>query len=82
MNVNIARMAPTAKALRGIEAELKRIADCLTVVVRESYNVDLGPKPDTAGEDPVVSYTDEEKDWRREYMAKLRGTEDEEPENE
>jgi hypothetical protein len=72
MQVNIARMKPTASALKGIQRDLARIADCLEVFVDQAYGIRMkAQQPDTAGEEPQVFYTDEEEDFKREYLEKM-----------
>ena len=72
MQVNISRMKPTAAALKGIQRDLARIADCLEVIVEAAYGIRMkAQKPDTAGEEPQVFYTDEEEDFKREYLEKM-----------
>ena len=72
MNISVARMKPTASALKGIQRDLARIADCLEVIVEQSWGIRMkDSKPDTAGEEPQVFYTDEEEDFKREYLEKM-----------
>ena len=72
MQVNISRMKPTATALKGIQRDLARIADCLEVFVEQAYGIRMKvQKPDTAGEETQVFYTDEEEDFKREYLEKM-----------
>jgi len=72
MNISVARMKPTATALKGIQRDLARIADCLEVFVEAAYGIHMkAQKPDTAGEEPQVFYTDEEEDFKREYLEKI-----------
>lgn len=55
----------------GIEKQLARIADALEAFL--IYNdIPIGPrKPDTSGEEPEVMYTDEERDFIREYKEEM-----------
>jgi len=65
-------MGPTAKALKGCETQLKRIADGLEAFLAHAYDIHMAPhKPDTSGEEPTATYTDELADWEREYMEKM-----------
>ena len=65
-------MKPTATALKGIQRDLARIADCLEVIVEAAYGIRMkAQKPDTEGEEPQVFYTDEEEDFKREYLEKM-----------
>ncbi len=72
MQVNIARMKPTASALKGMQRDLARIADCLEVIVEQAYGIRMkAQQADTSGEEPQVFYTDEEEDFKREYLEKM-----------
>jgi len=72
MQVNITRMKPTATALKGIQRDLARIADCLEVLVEAAYGIRMKvQEADTSGEEPQVFYTDEEEDFKREYLEKM-----------
>lgn len=74
MNVSIARMRPTVKVLRGIEAQLKRIADALELYLTHEHNLYLhAPKIDTGGDEPEALYTDEEADIVREIKRVTEG---------
>lgn len=61
MNVNVVRLKP-------IEKQLKRIADYMEIWMA-AQGVHVEPhKPDTSGPEPEVLYTDEERDWLREWQ--------------
>ena len=65
-----ANMRPTAKALRGCEVQLKRIADSLEMwLAYQGLHVAVH-KPDTSGEEPEVFYTNEQADWEREWKER------------
>ena len=71
MNINLARMKPTASALKGIQQQLARIADSLDVIVEQAYGIRMKEqKPDASGDEPQVFYTDELEDFKREYLEK------------
>jgi hypothetical protein len=59
VNLNLVR-------LRGVERQLRRIADLLEIVVEESYGRRLSPPAPVTGPEPEVLYTDEEADAVRE----------------
>lgn len=70
MNINVARMAPTSRALRGCERELKRIADGIEAWLAYQ-GIHMQPhQPDTSGDEPGVFYTDEAADFEREWLEK------------
>ena len=72
MNISVARMKPTASALKGIQRDLARIADCLEVIVEQAYGIRMkAEKIDDSGEEAVALYTDEEADWKREYLEQM-----------
>ena len=73
MGITIARMAPVSTALRGCEKHLGRIADALEIILREAYGISSGEKPNTSGAEPEAFYTDDEKEFEREYLERLRG---------
>jgi hypothetical protein len=60
MNVNLVR-------LRGVERQLKRIADLLEIVVEEFSGRRLVSPAAPTGPEPEVLYTDEEADALREF---------------
>ena len=65
-------MKPTASALKGIQRDLARIADCLEVIVEQAYGIRMkAEKIDDSGEEAVALYTDEEADWKREYLEQM-----------
>jgi hypothetical protein len=72
MNVTISRMMPTARALRGCEKQLARIADCLEVIVEQTYGFRMkATVADASGPEPEALYTDEEADFVREYLTRI-----------
>ena len=67
--------------LKGVEKQLRRIADLLEIVVEESYGRRLTPATAPIGPEPEVLYTDEEADAVREMeeaMKRYKGPPEEE----
>jgi hypothetical protein len=58
--------------LRGVERQLKRIADALDIIVEENYGRRLTPSTPPSGPEPEVLYTDEEADAVREMEEAMR----------
>lgn len=72
MNITLLRLRPVIKELREIRLELARLADCWELEVAERNIHVRPPKADTSGPEPTVAYTDEEMDWARENIERLR----------
>jgi len=58
--------------LRGVERQLKRIADALDIILEETYGRRQTPSPSPTGPEPEVLYTDEEADAVREMEEAMR----------
>lgn len=72
MNINFIKLKSVIGELRGIRTELARLADCWELeLAQKGYNV-RPPKADTSGPEPTIGYTDEELDWARENIARLK----------
>jgi len=65
-------MNVTLMRLRGVERQLKRIADLLEIVVEETWGRRLTPSPPPSGPEPEVMYTDEEADAVREMEEAMK----------
>ena len=71
VQLNIARMKPVSRELAGCHKQLKRIADYFEAYLAQVHGCHVERhEPDTAGEEAVAMYQDEEQDWLREYMEK------------
>ncbi len=78
----LARMKPTAKALRGCEVQLTRIAVALEQLLAREYGIHMQPHhADTSGAEPEALYTDEEKDFLQEWKERTGkvGRDEEDP---
>lgn len=72
--ISIARMKPTANGIKDCARHLDRIATALELILLHGYNISVPThnKPDAAPEEGDISYTDDEKEWMREYLADLK----------
>lgn len=76
MNINLIRLKGLALEMRRIRETLERIADCMEMEMsQQGYNM-RPPKVDTSGPDPTMDYTDEERDFIREEVARFKGEEE------
>lgn len=73
MNINISRLKPTVRVLRGIEAQLCRIADCMEADLNERGFFLKPPKADTSGPEPTAIYTDEIEEAMRQWKEMQTG---------
>lgn len=72
MNISFIRLKSVIKELRGIRTELSRLAECWELELAQQGLHVRPPKADTSGPEPTVEYTDEEMDWARENIERLR----------
>lgn len=72
MNISFIRLKSVIAELRGIRTELTRLADCWELELAERNIHVRPPKADTSGPEPTVAYTDEEEDWARETIGRLK----------
>lgn len=72
MNVNWVQLKGVVKELKGIRAELSRLADCWEAeLAQQGYNI-RPPVTDTSGPPPGVDYVDEEMAWAEENIARYK----------
>jgi len=70
MNINLLRLKPVVKELRGIRDQLERLADCWEMeLASQGYRVRA---PESTDGDPTVSHVDEELDWAHEAIERLK----------
>lgn len=76
MNINLMRLRPVVKELRAIRDQLERLADCWEVELAEKgYNM-RPPKTESSDPEPTVEYIDEEMDWARETLDRIKREEE------
>jgi len=72
MNINLMRLRPAVKELRGIRSALERIAECMEAdLATQGYNINIA-RTDTSKPESSISYIDEELDYLRENVDHLR----------
>jgi len=72
MNINLIKLKSVVLELRGIRKELERMADCWEAELSQQGYHMRPPKADTSGPEPTIEYTDEEMDYVRESVDRLR----------
>ena len=72
MNINMIRMKGVVLELRGIRAQLERLADCWEMELSQSGIHMRPPKADLSGPEPTVTYVDEEMDAIRETIDRYK----------
>lgn len=72
MNINLIRIKSVVTELRGIRQELTRLADCWEAELAEKGFHMRPPRADTSGPEPTVTYVDEEVDFVRETIDRMK----------
>jgi hypothetical protein len=71
VNLALFRLRPLLKELRGIHSELKRMNDIREVELAHTGLYIKPPVADTRGDEPEITYTDEERDYYRELSEEI-----------
>lgn len=72
MNITFLKLKGVVTELRGIRFAVERLADCWEMELAQNGIHIRPPKADTSGPEPTVSYVDEEMDYAREMIDRLR----------
>lgn len=72
MQINLIKLKGVIVELRRIGNGIERLAECWELqLASEGIHV-KPPKADTSGPEPTVDYTEEDLDWARENIERLR----------
>lgn len=72
MNITLIKLKGVVIALNAICTQLTRLADCWEVELAQTGVHMKPPKADTSGPEPTVQYTEEDMDWARENIERLK----------
>ena len=75
MNINLFNMRPLLRELKGLRTACERIADALEADL-DSRDIHMRTPKATGTDEPSVAYVDEEMDWARENIARLKREEE------